>query len=110
MNELAMPHLESRSFRPSRRQVELTRRVVEWYFQVYRGSPYELGTASMYCDSKRLGWFAVSRSAFRNGTATALFKALVATTLFQRLQDVLALKILQGIKRFAARRTPLAAR
>jgi hypothetical protein len=83
---------------PSRRQVERTRAVVRWYFERYRGTRDDLGSAAMFCDSSRVGQFAVTRSELAAGTPAALFRVFVAAALFQRLQDVLVFKILTGIR------------
>ncbi len=58
----------------------------------------DLGTADMFCDSSRVGAFAVRPKLLAASDRDALFKVLIATTLFQRLQDRLVLKILQGMK------------
>jgi hypothetical protein len=51
----------------------------------------------MFCDPARVGSFAVERRALRAGDGRALFRLLVATSMFQRRQDVQILRILQGI-------------
>jgi len=51
----------------------------------------------MFCDPARVGAFAVDRGALRAGDARALFRLLVATSMFQRRQDVQILRILQGM-------------
>lgn len=53
----------------------------------------------MFCDRARVGAFAVERSALRAGDGRALFRLLVATSMFQRRQDVQILRILRGISR-----------
>jgi hypothetical protein len=51
----------------------------------------------MFCDRSRVGAFAVDRAALRVGDGQALFRLLVAVTMFQRRQDVQILRILRGI-------------
>jgi hypothetical protein len=53
----------------------------------------------MFCDRGRMGAFAVPRAALAAGRPGALFRAFVASTVFQRLQDVLVFRILAGIPR-----------
>jgi hypothetical protein len=53
----------------------------------------------MFCDPARVGAFAVDRAAVRSGDGHTLFRLLVATTMFQRRQDVQILRILRGMRR-----------
>lgn len=51
----------------------------------------------MFCDPHRVGHFAVDLDHVRRGEASALFRLLVATTMFQRRQDVQIMRVLRGI-------------
>lgn len=84
---------------PNRLQVQSTRVIVRWYLERYHGSSDDLGAAAMFCDDSRVGEFAVPRAALAHGEPAALFRMFVASTLFQRLQDVLVFRILRGIRR-----------
>lgn len=57
----------------------------------------------MFCDQSRLGHFAVTRDALAAGRPAALFKVLVAATMFQRRQDAQIMRVLRGIGREDAR-------
>lgn len=81
--------------RPSERQVEAAAEVTRWYFATHRGARLEPGMPAMYADPARVGHFAVELDALRSGEPGALFRALVTTAMFQRLRDVLVLKILR---------------
>lgn len=76
---------------------------MQWYLATYHRTNSDLGTCAMFCDRERLGHLAASRSALASGEATALFRVLVASTLFQRLQDVLVFGICRGLGRSDAR-------
>lgn len=83
--------------RPRPHQVAATTAVVQWYLEQHFGRPSDPGVAEMFCDRERVGPFAVDRRALRAGDASALFRLLVATTVFQRRQDVQVLRILRGM-------------
>ena len=85
--------------RPRANQVAATRAVVEWYLRHHYGRPSDPGVVEMFCDPVRVGAFAADREALRLGEGRALFRLLVATSMFQRRQDVQILRILQGISR-----------
>jgi hypothetical protein len=53
----------------------------------------------MYLDAGRVGAFAVDRADLAAGDATALFRMLLVTAMFQRRQDVQIMRILRGITR-----------
>lgn len=74
-----------------------TRTVVEWYLATHYGKPDEPGVPAMFFQPDKVGAFAISPEAYHRGDAEALFRLLIATTMFQRLQDVLILRILRGI-------------
>lgn len=73
----------------------LVRCVVAWYLRTYHGTPADLGVPAMFCDRGRLGGFATTPAAFSAGTASALFKIIVASTVFQRRQDRQVFRILR---------------
>ncbi len=89
------PAKAKRATSPTARQVAVTREMVAWYLRVHRGRLSDLGGADMYCDPARVGPLAVSRSALQRGEGGALFRMLVATTLFQRQADRQVLRILR---------------
>jgi hypothetical protein len=93
MRVTASDHVE----RPTRRQVNAARAIVRWYIELYYGTPDDPGVPSMFCDPTRVGAFAVDYNALRAGEHEALFRLLIATTMFQRRQDVQILRILRGI-------------
>lgn len=82
---------------PTARQRHETLQIVRWYLTLYHGSEDDSGVAAMFCDPARVGAFAVSREALAAGEPEALFRVLIAVTMFQRLADQLILKILRGI-------------
>jgi hypothetical protein len=82
---------------PTIEQVKAARAVVAWYLELYHGGGDDPGLLSMFYDARKVGAFAVSSSELRRGDADALFRMLVATTMFQRRQDVQILRILRGI-------------
>jgi hypothetical protein len=67
------------------------------------GTGADAGTAAMYCDRERVGALAVTPEEFRAGDSRALFKILVATTMFQRRQDRQIFRVLRELPRKAAR-------
>jgi hypothetical protein len=95
----ARTRITTHGTRPTRRQVERVRAVVRWYLETYHGSADDLGTAAMFCSRARMGEFAVTPEALAHGTPAALFRVLIASALFQRLQDVLVFRILRGLTR-----------
>ena len=90
--------IQSRRERPTRRQVDLTRAAVDWYLARYYATKEDPGVASMFLDRDRVGAFAVDRDALERGDDGALFRLLIATTMFQRRQDVQILRILRGMR------------
>jgi hypothetical protein len=84
---------------PNRGQYRLARLVTRWYLDRYYGTDDDVGTAAMFCDAARVGAFAVERAALARGDGAALFRVLVATTMFQRRQDAQILRVLRGISR-----------
>lgn len=83
--------------RPRAHQVAATKAVVRWYLDMHFRRPSDPGVIDMFCDPSRVGSFAVERRALRAGDGRALFRLLVATSMFQRRQDVQILRILQGM-------------
>lgn len=84
---------------PSRSQINLARLITRWYLERYHGTDADVGVAAMFCDPARVGHFAVDREALAAGDGEALFRVLVATTMFQRRQDAQILRVLRGISR-----------
>lgn len=70
---------------------------MRWYLDTHFRRPADPGVVDMFCDPSRVGSFAVDRRALRAGDGRALFRLLVATSMFQRRQDVQILRILQGM-------------
>ena len=83
--------------RPTRRQYRLARAVVSWYLDSYHWTKSDVGTAGMFCDPEKVGYFAADQRGFRRGEGSELFKILVATAMFQRRQDVQIMRILRRI-------------
>jgi hypothetical protein len=71
--------------------------VADWYLRSYFRRDHEPGSAAMFYDRAMVGHFAVNRSEIRRGEGRALFRLLIATSLFQRLRDQHVLNILRGI-------------
>ena len=84
---------------PTRAQYRVTRAVVRWYLGAYFGTPHDVGVAAMFCEAEKVGHFAVSRDALTAGDPKALFRLLVAMTMFQRRQDAQIMRVLQGINK-----------
>lgn len=83
--------------RPRAHQLAAAKAVVRWYLDTHFRRPSDPGVVDMFCDPSRVGSFAVERRALRAGDGRALFRLLVATSMFQRRQDVQILRILQGM-------------
>jgi hypothetical protein len=56
----------------------------------------------MFCDTARVGAFAVDAADVRRGDGAALFRMLVVSAMFQRRQDQQILRILRGVPRAVA--------
>jgi len=84
---------------PTRKQLRAATAVVHWYLGRHFQTPTDPGVVAMFCDPARVGAFSVDRRALRSGEGDALFRLLVATTMFQRRQDVQILRILRGMRR-----------
>lgn len=87
----------------TRAQTRVTRSVVAWYLATHRGGRDDIGLPAMFMDSAKVGTFAVSPSEFARGDAAALFRILVACTMFQRLRDRQILRILREMPAAHAR-------
>jgi hypothetical protein len=83
--------------RPRQDQLELTRAAVQWYLELYHGTDEDVGVIRMFADPSRVGAFAVSLDALRRGEPGESFRLWVATTMFQRRQDLQIMRVLQGI-------------
>ena len=84
-------------------QVEATRAVVRWYVENYYLKAGDPGVPSMFFDAGTVGHFAIERARFAAGDAGALFRLLIATTMFQRRQDQQILRILRSMPERTAR-------
>jgi len=82
---------------PTDYQVETTRLVTAWYLGRFHGTPDDPGVVGMFTDPARVGHFAVAREALEAEAPEALFSLLVATTMFQRRQDLQIMRVLRGI-------------
>ncbi|WP_437537395.1 hypothetical protein WME79_18220 [Sorangium sp. So ce726] len=71
--------------------------VTAWYLERYHGSPDDVGVVTMFTDPGRVGHFAVPLASLEAEDPDALFRVLVATTMFQRRQDVQIMRVLRGI-------------
>lgn len=69
----------------ARRELE---RIVRWYATVAYGRWDGGRRLPFYCDSARIGRFAVSRHALRAGREDALFQLLVTMSMYQSRRDV----------------------
>jgi hypothetical protein len=77
--------------------------VVTWYLDLYHGTASDPGLLAMFCDPTKVGAFAVTVSEIRRGDGDALFRMLVAATMFQRLRDVQIFNVLRDISKTDAR-------
>jgi len=84
---------------PSRSQISVTARVVDWYLCTHHRRPSNVGTIATFSDPGQVGHFAVTVEEYERGDAAALFKLLVAVTMFQRRQDAQILRILRSLTR-----------
>lgn len=75
----------------------MAREIVGWYLKYHYGTPDDPGMPAMFCNPEKVGHFAITKEEFERGDPKALFRVLVATTLFQRRQDVQVMRILKGI-------------
>jgi hypothetical protein len=82
---------------PTKRQVDATRAVVEWYRATHYGSDDDIGMIPTFCRPSTIGSFASDREALERADDDELFKLLVTVAMFQRLRDALVMKILRGI-------------
>lgn len=85
------------ALKPTRQQVASVRAIVTWYLDLYHGTRHDPGLLSMFCDPKRVGAFAVTPAELRREDPNALFRMLVAATMFQRRQDVQIMRVLRGL-------------
>lgn len=83
--------------KPTARQVALARAVVAWYLAHYHGTQRDVGTRLMFTNPAMVGHFAVSRGELRAGEPRALFRLLVAISLFQKRQDQQILRVLRSL-------------
>lgn len=83
--------------KPNRRQYAAARSVTAWYMRSYYRTAEDVGVASMFCRSDRVGHFAIDRTALAAGSPDALFRLLVTMTMFQRRSDLQIMRVLRGI-------------
>ncbi len=69
-----------------------------WYLRTHFRTTTDPGVLAMFMDSSRVGAFAVSKREIQARDPDALFRVLIATTMFQRRQDQQILRVLQGIR------------
>lgn len=74
-----------------------TSAVVRWYLRLHHRTVDDPGTARTFRDRRKVGAFAVSADAVRSGDSDALFRLLIATTMFQRRQDLQIMRILRSL-------------
>lgn len=82
---------------PSAEQIAFAREVTAWYLRWYHGTSDDPGVLSMFANPARVGHFAVGIDDIKRQQPGALFRLLVATTMFQRRQDVQIQRVLRGI-------------
>lgn len=82
---------------PSKKQVDVTRAIVEWYRVTHYGTDGDVGMVGTFCTPSTVGEFASSREALERGDDEELFKLLVTVAMFQRLRDALVMNILRGV-------------
>lgn len=82
---------------PSARQIYTTLTTTRWYLHLYHDTPDDPGVARSLCDPARVGAFAADPAAVAAGAPDALFRLLVATTMFQRRADLQIERVLRGI-------------
>ena len=84
-------------------QVRCARAVSAWYMRSYYGTAQDPGVPAMFFDPGKVGAFAISQGDFESGDDDALFNLLIATTMFQRRQDVQIMRVLRGMDEANAR-------
>jgi hypothetical protein len=89
--------VRSRHYQPTGRQIAAARAVVAWYLELYHGTTDDPGVLAMFEDAGRVGAFAVRARDLRDDEDEALFRLLIATTMFQRRQDQQILRILRSL-------------
>lgn len=63
-----------------------------WYFQTVYGRLEGPGALPFYCDSGKVGHFAINPAALAAGSPDALFKLFVALSMFQARRDVVIMR------------------
>lgn len=82
---------------PSAWQTRRARAITRWYLERFHGTEDDVGVLTMFCDPTKVGAFAVSSQDIASRRPEALFRVLVATTMFQRRQDLQIMRVLRGI-------------
>lgn len=68
------------------------RPVLAWYFRETFGRSEGPGALPFYCDPRRVGAFAVSRTGLAAGREAVLFRLFVGLSMFQALRDVVIMR------------------
>ena len=84
-------------------QVRRARAVADWYLREHYGRPGDPGVAAMFSDRNAVGRLAVDPADLATGRPSALFKVLVACSMFQRQRDAQVQRILRGLTARVAR-------
>lgn len=82
---------------PTARQVRVTEAVVHWYLATHYGAADDPGVIRMFSNKGKVGGFAVDAVQVASMDGDALFRLLIAVTMFQRRQDVQIARILQSL-------------
>jgi len=82
---------------PTEGQRVAARAITKWYLAHHWGRGDDPGTAAMFTDPARVGAFASTVGDLARGEPSALFRLLVACTMFQRRQDQQILRVLRGV-------------
>lgn len=97
-NSPLMPHTaKDVKVSPTASQMRVLRAAVRWYLDTHYGAADDPGLASMFCDAKKVGAFAVDRRALVEHDGPTLFRLLVAMAMFQRQRDEQVTAILRSI-------------
>jgi hypothetical protein len=82
---------------PTAGQIRKIRAVIRWYLGAYYKTPDDPGVAATFCSQEKLGGFAVREVDLARRDGAALFRTLIATTMFQRQRDEQVIAILRSI-------------
>lgn len=101
---------EARDLAPTSRQVHAAESITGWYLKLHYCSPSDQGVAQTFCDPARVGSFAVDLESIVRRDGGALFRLLVAVSMFQRRQDNQITRVLRSISPVDAEELTSAAR